>query len=82
MGQRQIDEGTLMALIEAGVIREAIITRVRHDGGNKWCIQVKYGRNTQILRSKRESMRLFHTIDTAARLLFESGMYQMQVDYS
>ncbi|MEH6580140.1 MAG: hypothetical protein V7731_24060 [Amphritea sp.] len=82
MGKKQIDEATLMALIEAGVVREAVITRIRHQGDHKWAIQVKYGLNTQILRSKREAVRLFHTIDTAAKLLFECGMYQMSVDYS
>ena len=82
MAQRQIDESTLMALADAGVIREALITRVRHQDGHKWCVQVKYGLNTQTLRSKREPVRLFHTIDTAAKLLFECGLHQMTVDYS
>lgn len=82
MAARQVDESTLIALIEAGVVREAIITRVRNQGDHKWCIQIKYGLKTQVLRSKREPMRLFHTIDTAAKLLFECGMYQMQIDYS
>lgn len=78
---RHVDENTLGALIEAGVVREAIITRVRHQGGYRWAIQIKYGMNTQTLRSQREPVRLFHTIDTAAKLLHEAGLHQITIDY-
>lgn len=79
---RQIDSHTLQALSSAGVIREVIITRVPHpDGTQKWGIQVKYGINTQWLRSKRQPRRLFNTIDTAARLIHNCGLTQMQIDY-
>lgn len=58
MVKRQIDERTLTALIDAGVVREALITRVQHQGDHKWAIQIRYGKNIQALWSKREPVRL------------------------
>lgn len=78
---RQIDTHTLEALCTAGVIREVIITRVpQASGDTKWGIQVKYGINTQWLRSKRQPRRLFHTIDTAANLIRDCGITHVQLD--
>ena len=80
---RQIDSHTLKALSSAGVIREVIITRVpQASGSDKWGIQVKYGINTQWLRSKRQPRRLFNKVDTATKLVYNCGISQMIVDYS
>ncbi|MDP5255842.1 hypothetical protein [Vibrio sp. HB161653] len=81
MSNRPIDAPTLRALVEAGVIREALIVRIRHDGDYRWAIQVSYGMKTQILRSQREPVRLFHTIDSAARLLHDMGLSRMSVEF-
>lgn len=82
MVQKQLDEATLAALVDAGVVREAIIARLRHDGDYKWAIRVKFGMNEQVLRSRREQVRLFNTIDTAAKLLHTAGLSQMTIDYT
>lgn len=63
--KRTVDELTLRALVDAGVIREAAILRVPHPEGHKWAIRVKYGLREQTLRRRRELIRVFNTLDTA-----------------
>lgn len=82
MLNKEIDEKTFKALCDAGVIREVTICRVfKSPGDERWAIQVQYGRNTQWLRSKREPQRLFNTPNTALRLVYNSGISHMQVDF-
>lgn len=78
---RRIDESTMRALIEAGVVREAVITRTKQRGGYRWAILIKYGMNTQTLCSQREPVRLFASIDTAAALLHDAGLHLITIDY-
>lgn len=80
--KRHTDEPTLRALVDAGVIREAVIVRIRQTDGDQWAILVKYGLREQTLRSRREPIRRFNTLDTAAKLLHTAGLSQMTIDYS
>jgi hypothetical protein len=82
MLNQEIDAKTFEALCSAGVIREVTICRVfTPTKEERWAIQVQYGRNTQWLRSKREPQRLFNTPNTALRLVYNSGISHMQVDF-
>ena len=77
----KIDHQALRTLAECGVIREAIVFRnVGRNDRDNWAIQIKYGKACRYLRSKREDIRSFHTLDTAAKTLNEIGVSIFTVD--
>lgn len=71
-----LKEDTLAMLIAAHAIREFLI--VRRDGG--YAIQAKMGTETFQLRSRRETVRRFRKLDTAAEYLRTRGALQFTLD--
>ncbi len=73
---KRLNEDTLEMLIAAHAIREFLI--VRGDGG--YVIQAKMGTETFQLRSRREAVRRFRKLDTAAAYLRTRGALQVTLD--
>ncbi|WP_210397377.1 hypothetical protein [Motiliproteus sediminis] len=71
-----LKEETLATLIAAHAIREFLI--VRCEGG--YAIQARMGRERFQLRSRRESVRRFRKLDTAAEFLRTRGVLQVSLD--
>lgn len=77
-----VESKTLAELAKCGVIREALICRCSQKDSERWMIRIKYGSTEKILRSKREKVRTFHTIDTASKILRDIGISKCVLDMS
>ena len=66
---------TLKTLTEASSVREFLVVPFR--GG--WCVRVRWGNQEKPLRSQREPVRVFHTTDTAMKLLKKVGAQTVTV---
>ena len=76
--QRDIDEATLKALVSAHSIRETII--VRHSGG--YAVRLKFGASDAWLRSQRQKIRVFKSLDGLAKTLRNLGLTHLVLDLS
>ncbi|MCF6458733.1 hypothetical protein [Pseudoalteromonas sp. MMG024] len=75
-----VETKTLIELAKCGVICEALICRHPAKEVEKWMIKIKFGNSEKILRSKREKVRAFHTIDTASKTLRDMGINTCTLD--
>ena len=71
-----IDENTLKALVSANSIRETVI--VRH--GEGYALRFKFGSEDVFLRSQREKIRVFKSLDTMTKLLRRLGLTIITLD--
>jgi hypothetical protein len=64
------------ALVAAGSVRGATV--IGQPGG--WAIVLRVGIGERVLAAKRGGVRMFATLDAAARLLRELGIVRFEVD--
>jgi hypothetical protein len=69
---------TLQALLSANSVSEVIIMRA----GDAYSVKAKFGMNDKILRSQRERVRLFKSLETCAKVLRKAGAVQITLDLS
>ena len=71
-----ITETGLIDLIDAGAVRAVAIVAQ----GDAWAVQIQIGTQWRTVRSKREDVRWWKSLDTAARWLHGLGIAEWSVD--
>ena len=71
-----ISEATLRNLIASGAVRSVAVV----GQGPDWAVQVEVGMRRWALRSAREPVRLWRSLDRLARWLRERGVAEWTVD--
>lgn len=76
-----ITEETLRALIAAGGVRALVAVPQTHpkSKGQVWALTAKVGLKELILRSKREPIRYFSSLDTLAGFVLGFGALELVV---
>ena len=71
-----ISEATLRELIASGAVRSVAVV----GQGPDWAVQVEVGMRRRALRSAREPVRLWRSMDRLSRWLRERGIAEWRVD--
>ncbi|OOC08864.1 hypothetical protein [Thioalkalivibrio halophilus] len=71
-----ITEATLRELLDSGAVRAVTIVAQ----GNAWAVQVEVGTRWRVLRSARDDVRWWKSLDRLARWLHGLGISEWSVD--
>lgn len=74
-----ITDDALSALVKAGGARDALVTRAKPSG---WKLQIRYSGGGQLytLRSRREPVRVFRTLDSLGRYCDGIGLRELRLE--
>lgn len=77
MSTEAINEATMRELIESGAVRAITVV----GQGEGWAVEIEVGTRRRVLRSAREPVRLWKSLDRLARWLREDlGVAEWAVD--
>jgi hypothetical protein len=76
MSQALISAKTLKELADAGAVRRVTLVGTR--GG--WALMARYGTAERTLQARRGHVRIFRTLDSAARAVRDLGLDRAEVD--
>ncbi|MFO7582072.1 hypothetical protein [Guyparkeria sp.] len=76
MSRRGIEEREARALGEAGSVRSVSIERAPGDG---WAVVLRVGMEERVVRSRREDVRTWATLDSAAKWVARIGIAEAVV---
>lgn len=76
MSRRGIEEREARALGEAGAIRSVSIERAPGDG---WAVVLRVGMEERVVKSRREDVRTWATLDAAAKWVGRVGVAEAVV---
>ncbi|MBU2753435.1 hypothetical protein HFU84_01745 [Acidithiobacillus sp. CV18-2] len=76
---QRIDEEMFKILIRAGSVRRVTVEPAPWNGKTRWCVVIKLGMDEGVIKSAREPVRTWASLDTAVRWLKGCGVGVVEV---
>ncbi|MBN6741819.1 hypothetical protein JKG47_15010 [Acidithiobacillus sp. MC6.1] len=76
---QRIDEEMFRILIRAGSVRRVTVEPAPWNGKTRWCVVIKLGMDEGVIKSAREAVRTWASLDTAVKWLKACGVSVVEV---
>ena len=76
MSNEGINEATMRELLDSGAVRAVVVI----GQGDGWAVEIEVGTRRRVLRSAREPVRIWKSLDRLARWLHGFGIAEWSVD--
>ncbi|MBU2805394.1 hypothetical protein HF283_09795 [Acidithiobacillus ferrooxidans] len=76
---QHIDEEMFRILIQAGSVRRVTVEPAPWNGKPRWCVTLKLGMDEGVIKSARDPVRTWASLDTIVRWLEACGVGVVEV---